>query len=135
VRICPQSSSSLSCKHSWIQSKMKSPSEFRYFPEHNNGNQRTINGCLIGQPTASKGDTFHFNKFSMYMTVSLYLKMRMMQRKPKISLNILKDLPLQCMLVTMRASQKLRECFFPPSLKETIELREENEKTSNINLP
>ncbi len=35
------------------------PSEFRYFPEHKNGNQKPlmdVNGRLIGQPATSQGD-------------------------------------------------------------------------------
>jgi len=48
------------------------PAEFRYFPEHKNGNLASLNGRLIGQPTASKGNLFHFNK-SFYVDDSVFL--------------------------------------------------------------
>jgi hypothetical protein len=34
--------------------------------------KKTLNGHLVGQPTASKGDTFHINK-SFYVDDSVFL--------------------------------------------------------------
>jgi hypothetical protein len=48
------------------------PAEFRYFPEHKNGNLKSLNGHLNGQPTASKGNPIHFNK-SFYVDDSVFL--------------------------------------------------------------
>jgi hypothetical protein len=36
-------------------------SEFRCFKSPKNGNLKALNGCLIGQPTASKGTPFESN--------------------------------------------------------------------------
>jgi hypothetical protein len=36
-------------------------SEFRFFKSPKNGNLKALNGCLIRQPTTSKGTPFKFN--------------------------------------------------------------------------
>jgi hypothetical protein len=90
--------------------------EFCYFPEHKNGNLKSLNGRLTGQPTASKGSS----------------------RLGKSSFN--NPRPLQKFGLTMhvgdqRNKSKTEGMFFPKSFKDANKQRKERTTPSNINLP
>jgi len=119
----------------WVHKDETPPSEIRYFPEHKNGNQKTLNGCLIGQPTASQGDTFHFNK-SFYVDDSVFLhdNEEDVEKAAKIILKQFRKFGLT-MHVGDKTDPKLRQCTSLPPSKKLVNQEKKTKKTNNINLP
>jgi hypothetical protein len=112
------------------------PAEFCYFPKHKNGNLESLNRHLIGQPTASKGNLFHFNK-SFYVDDSafLYENKEDLEVAAKTILDHFKKFGLTMHVGDQKSKSKSEAMFFPTSIKETIKQRKEKTTPSNINLP
>ncbi len=101
--------------------------EFRFFPKHNNGNDNTLNGRLLNQPTQSKGKAFYLNK-TFYVDDSFFL-FNSYQDIEKATPNILKHFTRFCLIVHIvngRIHSKTEAMFFLSTLNQAKqEVKEE----------
>jgi hypothetical protein len=112
------------------------PAEFCYFPKLKNGNLESLNRHLIGQPTASKGNLFHFNK-SFYVddSVFLYENKEYLEKAAMTILDHFKKFGLMMPVGDQKSNSKSEATFFPTSIKDAIKQRKGKITPSNINLP